>query len=60
MLGDGVTIYPGAKLLGGITMGDGALIGANSVVVKDVPAGAIVKTQPAGVEGADPLADAVA
>jgi serine O-acetyltransferase len=37
-IGDGVTIGAGACLLGGIEVGDGAVIGANSVVIHDVPA----------------------
>jgi serine O-acetyltransferase len=39
-LGDDVTIGAGAKLLGPITVCDGAMIGANAVVLTDVPAGA--------------------
>ncbi|HUB76779.1 MAG TPA: serine O-acetyltransferase [Solirubrobacteraceae bacterium] len=39
---DNVTIGSGAKLLGPITIGHGAKIGANSVVVRDVPANATV------------------
>jgi serine O-acetyltransferase len=41
-LGAGVVVGGGAKILGGFTVGDGARIGANSVVVKAVPAGATV------------------
>ncbi|TCJ11705.1 serine O-acetyltransferase [Parasulfuritortus cantonensis] len=37
-LGDGVVIGAGAKILGAITLGDRVRVGANSVVVKDVPA----------------------
>ena len=37
-LGDGVVIGAGAKILGAITLGKGVRVGANSVVVKDVPA----------------------
>ncbi len=36
---DGVTIGVGAKILGPITIGRGATIGANAVVIRDVPAG---------------------
>jgi serine O-acetyltransferase len=36
-LGDNVTVGSGAKLLGPIAVGDGAKIGANTVVVEDVP-----------------------
>jgi serine O-acetyltransferase len=36
-LGDGVVVGAGAKVLGAITLGDRVRVGANSVVVKDVP-----------------------
>jgi serine O-acetyltransferase len=36
-LEDRVTVTVGAKILGAITIGEGAIIGAGSVVVKDVP-----------------------
>ena len=39
----------GAKVLGNITVGDGAVIGANAVVVKDVVAGAVMGGVPAKV-----------
>ncbi|HVB48201.1 MAG TPA: serine O-acetyltransferase [Burkholderiales bacterium] len=41
-LGKGVVVGAGAKILGPIMVGDGAKIGSNAVVVKDVPAGATV------------------
>ena len=41
-LGDRVVVGAGAKLLGPISVGAAAKIGANSVVVHDVPAGATV------------------
>lgn len=41
-LGKGVVVGAGAKILGPITIGDGAKIGSNAVVVKDVPPGATV------------------
>ena len=41
-LGKGVVIGAGAKVLGPIMIGDGAKIGANAVVVKDVRANAVV------------------
>ncbi len=37
VVGEEVYIYAGAKLVGGITVGDHASIGANSVVTRDVP-----------------------
>lgn len=45
-LGDNVTVGSGAKLLGPIVVGDGAKIGANTVVVEDVPAQATVVGNP--------------
>ena len=44
---DGVVIGSGAQVLGPIEVGEGAKIGANSVVTKDVPAGATVVGIPA-------------
>jgi serine O-acetyltransferase len=41
-LGNRVVVGAGAKILGNITVGDGARIGANSVVLRDVPPGATV------------------
>jgi len=41
-LGNGVVIGAGAKVLGPIEVGDGARIGSNSVVLKNVPAAATV------------------
>jgi serine O-acetyltransferase len=38
-LGKGVVVGAGAKILGPINIGDGARIGSNAVVVKDVPPG---------------------
>jgi serine O-acetyltransferase len=46
-IGDGVVISLGAAVLGPITVGDGAKVGANAVVTKDVPAGATVVGIPA-------------
>jgi len=44
---DGVLIGTGAKVLGPITVGKGAKIGANAVVVKNVPAKATAVGSPA-------------
>ncbi len=41
-LGAGVIVSAGAKVLGGFTVGDGARIGSNSVVLREVPPGATV------------------
>lgn len=52
---DGVIIGAGAKVLGAITIGARARIGANAVVVRDVPAGETVVGIPARpVERASP------
>jgi serine O-acetyltransferase len=72
---DNVTIGSGAKLLGPITVGHGAKIGANSVVIHDVPPNSTVvgnPGHPVRVDGRrpegpdadwvhlpDPLADAI-
>ena len=48
-LGSKVNVGAGAKILGAVTIGDGAQIGANAVVVKDVPAGAMAVGVPARV-----------
>ena len=46
-LGDRVVVGAGAKVLGAVWVGDDAQIGANAVVVKDVPAGAVAVGVPA-------------
>ena len=46
-IGDNVFIGAGARVLGGIQVGDGAVIGANAVVIQDVPPGATVVGVPA-------------
>lgn len=37
VLGNGVRVAAGAKIIGGVTLGDNCIIGANGVVTKDVP-----------------------
>ncbi|WJD71551.1 serine acetyltransferase [Pseudomonas asiatica] len=49
VIGNDVYIAAGARILGGITVGDNVIIGANSVVVTDVPANTIVAGAPARV-----------
>jgi serine O-acetyltransferase len=51
----GVIVGAGAKVLGPITLGAGAKVGSNAVVVKDVPAGATAVGIPARI--LDPDAD---
>ena len=49
IIGDNVTVNCHACIIGGITIGDNAIIGAGSVVVKDVPPNAIVAGNPAKI-----------
>jgi serine O-acetyltransferase len=48
-IGNRVDIGAGAKILGDITIGDDAVIGANAVVLKDVPPGAFAVGIPARI-----------
>jgi serine O-acetyltransferase len=48
-VGDRVTIGSGARVLGDVLLGDDSQIGANSVVTKDVPAGAVAVGIPAQI-----------
>ncbi len=48
-LGRGVVIGAGAKVLGPLTVGEGAKIGSNAVVVRDVPPGATAVGIPARI-----------
>ena len=48
-LGDGVFIGAGARVLGAITLGNGCSVGANAVVMIDVPAGMTAVGVPAVV-----------
>lgn len=49
VIGDRVYISTGAKVIGSIVVGDDAIIGANAVVISDVPAGAVVGGVPAKI-----------
>lgn len=46
-IGRGANLYAGAKILGPITIGAGASVAANSVVLSDVPPGALAAGVPA-------------
>lgn len=48
-LGNRVNVGAGAKILGGVHIGDDAAIGANAVVLCDVPAGAVAVGVPARI-----------
>jgi maltose O-acetyltransferase len=50
-IGSHVWIGSGAIILPGVTIGDDAVVGAGSVVTRDVPAGAKVMGNPARVRG---------
>ncbi len=50
-VGDRVTIGAGAKVLGPIKIGDDSRIGANAVVVKEVPSSAVVVGVPGQIIG---------
>ena len=45
----GASIGSGATILCGITIGENAVVGAGSVVTKDVPPGAVVAGNPARI-----------
>ncbi|MFT6441212.1 MAG: acetyltransferase-like isoleucine patch superfamily enzyme [Salibacteraceae bacterium] len=49
-IGNRVSIGTSATILGGITVGDNAIVGAGSVVTKDVPENAIVAGNPARIK----------
>jgi len=49
VIGRDVVIYPGAIIIGAINVGDRAVIGAGSIVIKDVPADAVVAGNPARI-----------
>jgi len=49
VIADNVYIATGAKVLGDISIGEGAVIGANAVVIRDVPARSVVGGIPAKI-----------
>jgi serine O-acetyltransferase len=49
VLGDGVELGAGARVLGPISVGDGSVVGANAVVLDDVPPGHLAVGVPARV-----------
>lgn len=48
-IGDYVDIYVGARVLGGVTVGDKSMVGANCVVTRDVPPDSIILVAPSRV-----------
>lgn len=55
-IGNNVLLGAGAKIIGPITIGDGTKIGANALVVKDVPANSVVTGIPANTSPGDIIA----
>ena len=49
VIGDDVYIATGAKILGAISIGDNCVVGANAVVINDVPANCVVAGIPAKI-----------
>ena len=47
VLEDGVVVSAGAKVLGGLVLGQGCVVGANAVVLSDVPPGYVAMGVPA-------------
>lgn len=48
-IGDNVDICAGARVLGPITIGNNVVIGANAVVINDIPDNAVVAGVPAKI-----------
>jgi len=46
-VGDRVTLGSGAQLLGAVTVGDDAFVGAGAIVLEDVPPGHVAVGAPA-------------
>lgn len=46
-LGDHVSVYVGASVIGAVRVGDDAVVAAHALVTKDVPAGAVAAGVPA-------------
>ncbi|WAC06944.1 MAG: hypothetical protein OS130_11930 [Thermodesulfobacteriota bacterium] len=47
VVGDGVTIFSGAKIIGPVTVGNNSIVGANSVVNKSFPERSVIAGAPA-------------
>jgi len=58
MIGSDVVVYPGARIIGNVKIGDTVVIGANAVVVDDVRSSSIAVGVPARVvRSLDSVAD---
>lgn len=51
VIGDNCKVYCGAKIIGGIHIGNNVTIGAGAVVVKDIPDDSTVVGNPARIVG---------
>lgn len=49
VIGSRVRISPGAKIIGGVHIGDNVVVGANAVVVKDIPSNTVAVGVPARI-----------
>ncbi|MGA9565028.1 MAG: hypothetical protein WBS19_05855 [Candidatus Korobacteraceae bacterium] len=57
-IGSNVRIGVGARVLGGVTLGDDVVVGANSLVISDVPSGVTVMGVPSKIVSRRPTAEA--
>lgn len=52
-IGNNVIMFPGCKIIGNVTIGNNVVIGANAVVLIDVPSNCIVAGSPAKIVSQD-------
>lgn len=48
-IGNNVIVFPGAKIIGRVNIGDNVVIGANSVVTNDIPSNCVAVGAPAKI-----------
>jgi Serine acetyltransferase len=49
MIGDNVVLFSGAKIIGQVHIGNNVVVGANAVVLNDIPDNAVVAGVPAKI-----------
>ncbi len=59
-VGDNVALTSGAKVIGGVKIGDDVIVGANAVVLQDVPANSLAVGVPARIISRDKSNDTAA
>jgi len=59
VIGERVYLGPGSRVIGDVRIGDDAAVGANAVVLEDVPRGAVAVGNPARVAGTKGSADLI-